>query len=113
MPLTLRASVCAAVLLAIGTTSEVADKTLIDYFLPMPIQSSLVSNVWGASGAFPRDPQSGLDDITMARHWIAIWSGSPLQVNWCRFVADAACEQDWSRAILAGIGDAVPSTRGL
>lgn len=29
--------------------ARAADKTLIDYFQPMPIQSPLVSNVWGAA----------------------------------------------------------------
>ncbi len=50
-----------------------ADKTLIDYFLPMPIQSPLVSNVWGAPGIFPRDPQNGLEDATM-KQW-CYWDG--------------------------------------
>jgi hypothetical protein len=28
-----------------------SNKTLLDYFLPMPVQGSLVSNVWGAPGS--------------------------------------------------------------
>ncbi len=52
----------------IGASSLAADKTLIDYFLPMPIASSLVSNVWGAPGIFPRDPKNGLEDETM-KQW--------------------------------------------
>lgn len=55
------------------TSSQAADKTLIDYFLPMPIQSPLVSNVWGAPGVFPRDPQNGLEDTTM-KQW-CYWDG--------------------------------------
>jgi hypothetical protein len=50
-----------------------AEKTLIDYFLPIPIRSPLVSNVWGAPGVFPRDPHNGLEDITMT-NW-CYWDG--------------------------------------
>ncbi len=57
----------------IGASSLAADKTLIDYFLPMPIASSLVSNVWGAPGIFPRDPKNGLEDETM-KQW-CYWDG--------------------------------------
>jgi hypothetical protein len=42
-----------------------SEKTFIDYFLPTPIVGSLVSNVWGAPGVFPRDPKNGLEDSTM------------------------------------------------
>jgi len=62
-----------AISLTIGFTSLAAEKTLIDYFLPMPIQGSLVSNVWGAPGVFPRDPQNGLEDTTM-KQW-CYWDG--------------------------------------
>ncbi|HWU39175.1 MAG TPA: hypothetical protein VN203_16145, partial [Candidatus Acidoferrum sp.] len=54
-----------------------AQKTLIDYFLPMPIQSPLVSNVWGAPGVFPRDPQNGLEDTTMTK-W-CYWDGQVIK----------------------------------
>jgi hypothetical protein len=60
-----------------GGTSPAADKTLIDYFLPTPIQGSLVSNVWGAPGVFPRDPQNGLEDTTM-KQW-CYWDGQILK----------------------------------
>jgi hypothetical protein len=63
--------------LTIGATSPAADKTLIDYFLPTPIQGSLVSNVWGAPGVFPRDPQNGLEDTTM-KQW-CYWDGQILK----------------------------------
>jgi hypothetical protein len=46
---------------------------LIDYFLPTPMVSPLVSNVWGAPGVFPRDPQNGLEDATM-KQW-CYWDG--------------------------------------
>src|SRR5512137_1531164 len=58
---------------ALVTSSRAADKTLIDYFLPIPIQSPLVSNVWGAPGVFPRDPHNGLEDTTMTK-W-CYWDG--------------------------------------
>ncbi len=54
-------------------SAPAAEKTLIDYFLPMPIQSPLVSNVWGAPGVFPRDPQNGLEDASM-KQW-CYWDG--------------------------------------
>jgi lysophospholipase L1-like esterase len=60
-------------ILFIGASSQAADKALIDYFLPMPIESSLVSNVWGAPGVFPRDPKNGLEDETM-KQW-CYWDG--------------------------------------
>jgi hypothetical protein len=63
----------AAMSLTIGASSPAADKTLIDYFLPTPIVGSLVSNVWGAPGVFPRDPQNGLEDQTM-KQW-CYWDG--------------------------------------
>jgi hypothetical protein len=58
---------------SIGVASPAADKTLIDYFLPTPIVGSLVSNVWGAPGVFPRDPQNGLEGTTV-RQWY-YWDG--------------------------------------
>ncbi len=57
-------------------SATAAEKTLIDYFLPMPIRSPLVSNVWGAPGVFPRDPQNGLEDVTMTQ-W-CYWDGQIL-----------------------------------
>lgn len=54
-------------------SSCAADKTFIDYFLPMPIESPLVSNVWGDSGVFPRDPKNGLEDESM-KQW-CYWDG--------------------------------------
>ena len=59
--------------LCFAASAQGADKTFIDYFLPMPIESSLVSDVWGAPGVFPRDPKNGLEDETM-KQW-AYWDG--------------------------------------
>ncbi len=56
---------CTFTACVLGASAPAAEKTLIDYFLPMPIQSPLVSNVWGAPGVFPRDPHNGLEDTTM------------------------------------------------
>jgi len=64
---------CVVLALTVGTSSQAADKTFIDYFLPMPIESSLESNVWGAPGVFPRDPKNGLEDETMEK-W-NYWDG--------------------------------------
>lgn len=48
-------------------------KTFIDYFQPMPITSSLTTNVWGAATVGPRDPQNGLEDTTL-KAW-DYWDG--------------------------------------
>jgi len=50
-----------------------ARKTLIDYFLPMPIQGSLSKEAWGAEQVGPRDVQNGLEDATM-KQW-CYWDG--------------------------------------
>jgi hypothetical protein len=50
-----------------------ADKTLIDYFLPMPIVGHLSKDAWGAPNVLPRDPQNGLEDTTM-KQW-CYWDG--------------------------------------
>jgi hypothetical protein len=62
---------------ALGASSHGADKTLIDYFLPTPIVGSLVSNVWGAPGVYPRDPRNGLEDTTM-KQW-CYWDGQVIK----------------------------------
>lgn len=49
---------CAAMALAISYSSQAAEKTLIDYFLPMPVCGGLTTNIWGAPGVWPRDPQN-------------------------------------------------------
>jgi hypothetical protein len=56
-----------------GSASHAADKTLIDYFLPTPITSRLATNLWGAPGVIPREPQNGLEDTTMTK-W-NYWDG--------------------------------------
>lgn len=48
-------------------------KTFIDYFLPIPIESALSKEVWGAETVGPRDPKNGLEDETM-KQW-DYWDG--------------------------------------
>ena len=64
---------CVLTVLLISISTQAAGKTFIDYFLPMPIESSLVSDVWGAPGVFPRDPKNGLEDEAM-KQW-NYWDG--------------------------------------
>ena len=62
-----------AIALSLGISSRAADKTLIDYFLPMPIRGELSTNAWGAPNVLPRDAQNGLEDATM-KQW-CYWDG--------------------------------------
>jgi hypothetical protein len=48
-------------------------KTLIEYFLPIPIRGSLSATAWGATNVLPRDVQNGLEDTTMT-NW-CYWDG--------------------------------------
>ena len=56
-----------------STKEADAGKTLVDYFLPMPIVGKLSKDVWGAPGVLPRDPQNGLEDPTIQK-W-DYWDG--------------------------------------
>ena len=49
------------------------EKTMIDYFLPMPVRGALSKDVWGAPGVLPRDPKNGLEDPTIEK-W-DYWDG--------------------------------------
>jgi hypothetical protein len=69
----------ALISLGIGSSAPAAQKTLIDYFLPTPIVGTLTSNVWGAPGIFPRDPQNGLEDVTMT-NW-CYWDGQLIKAT--------------------------------
>ena len=60
-----------------GMAATAADKTLIDYFLPMPIHGQLTTNAWGAAGVLPRDPNNGLEDQTL-KQWY-YWDGKILK----------------------------------
>lgn len=53
------------------------EKSLIDYFLPMPIRRALATNLWGAPGVLPRDPGNGLEDVSM-KQW-CYWDGQILR----------------------------------
>ena len=59
-------------LLALMASQSTA-KTLIDYFLPIPVTSPLVSNIWGAPGVLPRDQNNGIEDKA-ATSW-SYWDG--------------------------------------
>jgi hypothetical protein len=50
-----------------------ADKTLIDYFRPIPVKGHLAQAPWGAPNVQPRDPANGLEDPTM-KQW-CYWDG--------------------------------------
>jgi hypothetical protein len=62
---------------AVTGLSRAADKTLIDYFLPMPVQGRLTKDAWGAGNVLPRDPQNGLEDPTL-KQWY-YWDGQILK----------------------------------
>ncbi len=52
-------------------------KTFIDYFQPIPILGGLSKELWGAQNVGPRDPQNGLEDVTM-QQW-DYWDGKILK----------------------------------
>ena len=64
-------------LASVNGVGMAADKTLIDYFLPMPVQGKLTTEVWGAKNVLPRDPKNGLEDTTM-KQW-CYWDGQILK----------------------------------
>ena len=68
---------CTALLAVPGASAQAAEKTLIDYFQPMPIRGALTTNIWGAPGVWPRDPQNGLEDISN-QLW-CYWDGQILK----------------------------------
>jgi hypothetical protein len=60
-----------------AATKPSRQKTLIDYFLPMPIVGKLSKDTWGAPGVLPRDPQNGLEDPTIQK-W-DYWDGQIIE----------------------------------
>ena len=59
-----------------ATTAPAAEtkaKTFIDYFLPTPPHGPLSRDAWGASNVIPRDPQNGLEDLTIKKY--CYWDG--------------------------------------
>jgi len=59
---------------AAAADTKPAAKTLIDYFLPTPIQGGTLSKeAWGAPGVLPRDPKNGLEDATAKQY--NYWDG--------------------------------------
>jgi hypothetical protein len=58
---------------ALALPCSAANKTMIDYFLPMPIHGQLTTNTWGAAGVLPRDALNGLEDPSL-KQWY-YWDG--------------------------------------
>lgn len=52
-------------------------RTLIDYFLPIPVRGELSKDAWGAAEVGPRDPDNGLEDRTLDE-W-CYWDGAAIQ----------------------------------
>ncbi len=57
-----------------------AQKSLVDFFLPMEPQAALVSkDIWGDSNVLPRDTHNGLEDATLKK-W-CYWDGQIVKDN--------------------------------
>ncbi len=61
-------------------TTPLPPKSLIDYFLPTPIQSPLTKDAWGADPVLPRDRDNGLEDHTIIKQW-CYWDGQILKAK--------------------------------
>lgn len=57
--------------------AEPAKKTLIDYFLPIPVKGQLSKDAWGVPTVGPRDQDNGLEDRDL-KQW-CYWDGAVLQ----------------------------------
>jgi hypothetical protein len=62
-----------AISMSVVSTSFSAAKTLIDYFLPMPIVRPLKSDKWGCPAVGKRDIYNGLEDTTCKSY--CYWDG--------------------------------------
>ena len=58
-------------------TTPATARTMIDYFLPMPVRSSLSKDAWGVAAVGPRDQGNGLEDKTV-KNW-DYWDGQILK----------------------------------
>ncbi len=67
----LKASALAPLLVA--AAPQATHKTLVDYFLPIPVHGRLSTKAWGAPNVLPRDPKNGLEDPSL-KHW-NYWDG--------------------------------------
>jgi hypothetical protein len=67
-----------ATISTIGALASAADKTFIDYFLPIPFHGRLAADAWGAPKVLPRDPQNGLEDPSI-KQW-CYWDGQIIKV---------------------------------
>lgn len=59
------------------TALPTSAKTLIDYFLPIPVTKPLTNGSWGASGILPRDVDNGIEDKTNKSY--SYWDGKILR----------------------------------
>ena len=71
------ASACVAA--AEQGATQPARQSMIDYFLPMPIQGTLSKDIWGAPAVGPRDPDNGLEDKSN-KQW-CYWDGAVIQAK--------------------------------
>jgi hypothetical protein len=63
-----------ALVVAAGPSSG---KTLVDYFLPIPVNKALTTSAWGDAGVIPRDVDNGIEDKTN-KSW-SYWDGRILK----------------------------------
>ena len=71
-------SVCTQTADAQGdAAASIGPKPFISYFRPIPLTHKLSHDVWGATTVGPRDPDNGLEDVTM-KQW-DYWDGKILR----------------------------------
>jgi hypothetical protein len=68
--------VCGSAAAADPPASQPAERTLIDYFRPMPIKGKLADDAWGAANVGRRDQDNGLEDRDLK---FCYWDGAVLQ----------------------------------
>ncbi len=68
-------------------------KTMIDYFLPMPMHGQLTTNTWGAAAVLPRDPLNGLEDPAL-KQWY-YWDGKIIKGPDGRYHLFASRWEQW------------------
>lgn len=85
------------------TTSAMAaerERSLVDFFLPMPTQSPLASEgIWGAENVLPRDTTNGLEDPTL-KEW-CYWDGSIVRSDDGRYHIYAS---RWPQSVAHSVG---------
>lgn len=90
----------AIICLIISCQAQSQQKTLVDFFKPMPIQESLVSSgIWGAENSLPRDTANGLEDATL-KNW-CYWDGKIVKGDDDKYYIHAS---RWSQTFAHGTG---------